>query len=249
MRTTILAALLLLVIPYLHIAEPQVERTTVVSEEISFAEARFQAMRLEIQNGLGHVLARKTGLSEKEALEITRVAYRESEAHGVDVFRTMGFIVAESYGQREAISPVGARGLMQIMPQTGRLIAAAHSEPWGGRNSLHDIQLNIRYGVWYYRDLLEIFDGDEYAAMAAYNWGPKHIAYRLRRGRALPKVYIGKVLKAEREVREEFRNENRDLIWRSHSRATYILSHRRDTSQSENRPNSTGLPRVIPSSP
>lgn len=242
-------ALLLLLLSCWQVSEPQVE--VVVTKEATperpgLSEARWEAWELEFQEGLGRVLARMTGLSDQEALEIVGVAYRESNAQGIDVFRTLGFIIAESRGKKEAISEVGARGLMQIMPGTGRFIAAAHSEPWGGTDSLHGINLNIRYGVWYYKDLLRIFEGDENAAIAAYNWGPVHIAYRIRTGQGLPKVYPRKVLEAEEQVRKEFCNENRDLIWRSYSRAERILSDRRDAGEPEDRPDSDGIPGSLP---
>ena len=241
-------ALLLLFLSCWQVPEPQVE-VVVVPERPGLAEVRWEAWELEFQEGLGRVLARMTGLSDWEALEIVRVAYQESQAQDIDVFRTLGFIVAESHGQRKAISEVGARGLMQIMPGTGRFIAAAHSEPWEGVNSLYDVNLNIRYGVWYYKDLLRTFEGDEMAAIAAYNWGPVHIAYRIRTGQGLPKVYPRKVLEAEEQVRKEFRNENRDLIWRSYSRAERIFSDRQHAGEPEDRSHGDGLPGSLPPSP
>ncbi len=245
MRHVIPIALLLLLLSCWQVSEPQVEE--VVMEEaapevdVVLAEVQWEAWELEFQEGLGRVLARMAGLPEEEALEIVEIAYRESNVQVVDVFRTLGFIVTESRGQKEAISHMGARGLMQIMPGTGRFIAAAHSEPWEGIGSLYKADLNIRYGVWYYKDLLRIFEGDENAAIAAYNWGPDHIAYRIRVGQDLPKVYPRKVLEAQEQVRKEFCNENRDLIRRSYSRAERILSDRRNASEPEDRPNSAGL--------
>lgn len=252
MREVILASVLLLVLPYVRVGgSPTVEMvvtdTGPSSKEI--ADARFEAVEQLFQEGLARVLAKKTGVSGEESLKIVVAAYQASNAQDIDIFRTLGFIVAESWGRKEAISRVGARGLMQIMPATGKLIAAAHSEPWQGRGSLHEIDLNVRYGVWYYRSLLEIFDGDEIAAMAAYNWGPRHITYRIRTGKTLPKVYPAKVLEAEREFREEFRNENRDLIWRSYSKAERILSDGRGGGESENSPNSDGISGSLPLSP
>ena len=235
-----------------HVTRPVTEVEPVIVEALdagmSRSEALWQAMELELQEGLGRLLAHKATLSEEEGLLIAQIAYQSALDQEVDVFRVLGIIIAESHGNKKAISPVGARGLMQIMPLTGRFIAVAHGEPWRGRNSLYEIELNIRYGVWYYRDLLETFDGDEIAALAAYNWGPKHVAYRIQHGQALPKVYPGKVLSAEAKVRKEFWNENYNLIWRSHSRAERILSDRRDTSQPEDRADDERLHGSLPPS-
>jgi len=255
MRRVILASLLLLVLPYACVGElrPTEPGGTVVAEAEpsprEIADARFEAVEQLFQEGLARVLAKKTGISGEESLKIVTAAYRASNVEGIDVFRTLGFIVAESWGRKEAVSKVGARGLMQIMPATGRLIAAAQAESWQGNGSLHEIDLNVRYGVWYYRDLLETFGGDENAAMAAYNWGPKHIAYRIRSGRSLPEVYPSKVLEAEREFREAFRNENRDFIWRSYSRAERILSDRRSAGKPEDSPNSGSILGSLPPGP
>lgn len=248
-----LVALLLLLLSCWEVTEPQVEEVVVeevvIEADTTLAEVQWEAWELEFQEGLGRALAKLAGLPQEEALEIARVAYQESNAHNIDVFRTLGFIVAESCGQKKAISHMGARGLMQIMPGTGKFIAAAHKEPWEGTGSLFGVDLNIRYGVWYYKDLLRIFEGDENAAIAAYNWGPEHIAYRIRNGQSLPKVYPRKVREAEAQVRKEFSNENRDLIWRSYSRAERILSDRRNTSESEDRTDDERLHGSLPPSP
>jgi len=54
---------------------------------------------------------------------------------------------------------------------------------------------NVRLGVAYLKQLIERY-GDVETALAAYNWGPTHIAARLRRGEALPAEYSSRVLAA-----------------------------------------------------
>ena len=103
--------------------------------------------------------------------------------------------------------------MMQIMPGTGRYIASAREEKWGGIKSLYEVETNISYGVWYYHHLLEVFEGDEEAAVAAYNWGPEHIAWRLKNGRRLPRVYPGKVIQAQGQLESEFNHEATRLFW------------------------------------
>lgn len=68
-------------------------------------------------------------------------------------------------------SPAGARGLMQITPDTARFIA---KKSGGVRFTLADLatpQINIAYGTWYLRWLLEHYDGRKPLAIAAYNAG------------------------------------------------------------------------------
>lgn len=163
--------------------------------------------------GLTRALVKLTNLEPARAKDVVRTVERETLKYEIHPLRVLAFIVAESWGNPRARSRAGARGLMQIMPGTGRYIASSRREKWRGVGSLYDIETNISYGVWYYHHLLEIFAGNERAAVAAYNWGPEHIARRLETGRPLPQVYPGKVFKAQAELEEEFSREATLLFW------------------------------------
>jgi soluble lytic murein transglycosylase-like protein len=71
-------------------------------------------------------------------------------------------MLAESAGQANAVSPKGAIGLMQLMPSTARLLGANPRDP----------AQNMEAGVRYLRDLLILYDGKLWHALAAYNAGP-----------------------------------------------------------------------------
>ncbi len=86
-----------------------------------------------------------------------------------------GLIRRESAFNKDARSPVGARGLMQIMPRTGRQIAKDLNESWQGKNSLYNPVKNLRYGSYYYQKLLNQFNGHYALALAAYNAGPHRV--------------------------------------------------------------------------
>ncbi len=86
-----------------------------------------------------------------------------------------GLIRRESAFNEKAYSPVGARGLMQIMPQTGKQIARHFNERWRGSNSLYNPTRNLKYGSYYYQKLLKQFDGNYAVALAAYNAGPHRV--------------------------------------------------------------------------
>jgi soluble lytic murein transglycosylase len=94
-----------------------------------------------------------------------------------------------------ALSPVGAIGLMQVMPATGEELAADLGVVWRGAQTLFDPFVNLRLGVAYLKQLESRY-GDTATALAAYNWGPGHIDRRIRRGRALPTEYPKLVLDA-----------------------------------------------------
>ena len=80
-------------------------------------------------------------------------------------------VLAESSFDAEAVSLVGAIGLMQIMPATGEWIAGKlEDEPFDVQR-LYQPEVNLRYGCWYLRFLLDRYDGDMYTASTAYHQG------------------------------------------------------------------------------
>jgi soluble lytic murein transglycosylase len=79
----------------------------------------------------------------------------------------------ESRFQPDAVSPAGAIGLMQIMPETGEWIAQQLQWPDYSTFMLTSAPENISLGTWYLRYLLDRF-GTVDAALLAYNAGPTH---------------------------------------------------------------------------
>lgn len=80
-------------------------------------------------------------------------------------------VLAESNFDAEAVSSAGAIGLMQIMPATGEWIAGKlEDEPFDVQR-LYQPEVNLRYGCWYLRFLLDRYDGDMYTASTAYHQG------------------------------------------------------------------------------
>ena len=69
-------------------------------------------------------------------------------------------------------SSAGARGLMQITPEAANEIERLSGGTSFKIDDLSDPEINIRYGTFLLHELLERFDGDEAAALAAYNAGP-----------------------------------------------------------------------------
>ncbi|MGL5031954.1 MAG: transglycosylase SLT domain-containing protein [Aeromonas sp.] len=74
-----------------------------------------------------------------------------------------------------AQSPVGARGMMQLMPATAKETADKLGMPYGSPQQLFDPELNVRLGSAYLKRLLNIYDGNRVLAAAAYNAGPGRI--------------------------------------------------------------------------
>lgn len=72
---------------------------------------------------------------------------------------------------RDQTSPAGAKGLMQIVPDTARFIARRSGGTQFQLDDLATPQVNIAYGSWYIRYLLQHYGGEEEPAVAAYNAG------------------------------------------------------------------------------
>jgi len=77
----------------------------------------------------------------------------------------------ESWFDPEAVSPAGARGLLQIMPTTGADLARQVGITGFKKGDLFEPSINIRLGVFYLARLLERMEGEPALVMAAYNAG------------------------------------------------------------------------------
>jgi soluble lytic murein transglycosylase len=96
--------------------------------------------------------------------------------YGMDPYFVASIIHAESQFHAEALSPAGARGVMQVMPATGQWAAQAIRLPGFDRNRLFDPDTSINIGTWYLSFLLKRFRGDPLLVAAAYNAGPDAVA-------------------------------------------------------------------------
>lgn len=111
----------------------------------------------------------------REVLE--PLVHEIANAHGVDPQLVLGVIEVESRFVTSAISPKGARGLMQLIPATAR--------QYGMRDiaELHDPRRNVDMGVRHLKDLLQSHGNNWALALAAYNAGSGAVQ---RHGRRVP---------------------------------------------------------------
>lgn len=138
-------------------------------------------------------LARQMGEAERTTLASALVA--ASREHGLPPAFVLAVIEVESRFDPYAVSPVGALGLMQVLPSTGAPVARRLGIAWRGPQTLFDPDANVRIGVAYLRELIDRYSNVR-AALAAYNWGPTEIDSRLRTGTVLPATYVERVLDA-----------------------------------------------------
>lgn len=134
-----------------------------------------------------------------------------SQRHNVDPYFVKGLIRQESMFEAEALSSAGARGLMQIMPETGkRLYALDPSEIPFDKELLYDPDLNIQLGIKYLSQLNERFGNNGTHILISYNAGPHVLKKWLKRFRTIddPDVFIESIPYPEtrRYVKHVLRN-------------------------------------------
>ena len=99
-----------------------------------------------------------------------------STKHNIEPAWTYAIIRRESAFIQDARSPVGALGLMQLMPNTARQVARQLKIRYQGRNSLLASNTNIRLGTSYLESMLDKLDSQHVLATAAYNAGPHRVS-------------------------------------------------------------------------
>jgi soluble lytic murein transglycosylase len=97
-----------------------------------------------------------------------------SRMQGVESALLFALLRQESAFRTDALSNMGARGLMQIMPRTAQNIAKRLGESIR-EQLLDDPALSLRYGAWYIGELLKKYRGQVPLAIAAYNAGPRNV--------------------------------------------------------------------------
>jgi soluble lytic murein transglycosylase len=93
---------------------------------------------------------------------------------GIDPAWAFAIIRAETAWQTDAQSGADARGLMQLLPGTAKLVARRSGLPYDGAMSLYDPAINIPLGTQYLANLALRFNGSPWLASAAYNAGPSN---------------------------------------------------------------------------
>jgi hypothetical protein len=133
----------------------------------------------------------KTGMTDSKKDHISQHILKQSRKYGYDPLFLTAVIITESSFNHRAKSKVGALGLMQIRPRTGKAMATESNIRWRGTRTLYRPEKNIALGTYYLSKLLTRF-GNMKTALEAYNHGPTRTARHLRRGKRTKK-YSGKV--------------------------------------------------------
>jgi len=105
-----------------------------------------------------------------------------SKEYNEDPFLVAGILMLESGFNPQAQSPVGALGMAQIMPATGKTIAKGVGKTDFTTADLYDPEIAIQFCTWHIHVLKEKYGGNEVAALAAYNAGGGNADKWLRMG-------------------------------------------------------------------
>jgi soluble lytic murein transglycosylase len=126
------------------------------------------------------------------------IVIRESQRNRLDPYAVAGLIRQESFFNPTAVSPVGALGLMQVMPQTAAGVAPGVGIRNFSPEMLRDPEINVRIGTRFLASQMARWDGRLSDVYAAYNAGPNRVA----RWRQLPEhrddeLYVERIPLAE----------------------------------------------------
>ena len=103
------------------------------------------------------------------------VVARHAAEHRVDPLLITAVMYVESGFRADAVSPKGAKGLMQLMPATAEWAAQQMGMSDYSEEKLFEPEVNVAIGVWYFATLRRLFDGDTALALAAYNGGRANV--------------------------------------------------------------------------
>jgi len=159
------------------------------------------------------------GVVDKAIQELTLPLHHEdiirqqAREKNVDAALIAAVIYSESKFS-DSTSSAGARGLMQITPEAANEIERHSGGTTFQLGDLSDPEINIRYGTFLLRELLDRYDDDVVAALAAYNAGPANVERWGGSGLTLSgipfpetRAYVEEVLDKQRAYREKYGKE------------------------------------------
>ena len=109
------------------------------------------------------------------APEVDALIVKYSQEYGVDPNIARAVAMQESGGRQDVVSPAGAIGTFQLMPDTAKELGV---DP-------HDLEQNIRGGIQYLKQMHDRYGGNWDRALYAYNWGPGNMDAYLQTGKGL----------------------------------------------------------------
>lgn len=211
-------AWVLSVLGFLHLLQQNQQLSQVVlnqQDQLALQSEQLSALQQRLRI-LEAVEAMQSNLTPSEEVYLSHEVYRYSEMHDLDPLLVLSVIRVESDFMPHAVSPVGAMGIMQVMPATARYITERRGWNWPGEKRLFDPAFNIRLATSYLSDLLTKFGSVE-EALIAYNCGEGTLRELRASGVPMPRSYVQRVLSAYDWLQRRFgATETETLIQTGH---------------------------------
>jgi soluble lytic murein transglycosylase len=134
-----------------------------------------------------------------------------AENYGLEPQLVAAVIYQESKFDADAVSASGAVGLMQLLPATAQGIADRTGGTGWHERDLVNPELNVRYGAWYLRHLLDKYE-DEELALAAYNAGQTNVDRWRERGVGIQFAETRHYVERVRELKETYARVYREEL-------------------------------------
>jgi soluble lytic murein transglycosylase-like protein len=182
---------------YTSVGENGVEKWSTQSLDPSYTKTAivedqpFQIKKFIDEKAIGtKTLAVKRQITDSRRIELLTAISKSANKHGVDPELIEALIAVESGFNTYAISSKGARGLMQLMPETAKRYGMKNEQ------ELHVPAKNIDMGVRHLKDLLNLHQGQVTLAIASYNAGQGAVS---KHGQRIPQyretmIYVPAVL-------------------------------------------------------
>jgi soluble lytic murein transglycosylase len=151
----------------------------------------------------------KSKLPAHQQRRLAVAIVREARKNQIDPLLVVAVIRTESAFNNYAVSHVGAMGLMQVMPATGKWLAERRGLQFGRPTNLFDSELNVELGTWYLSELIQQF-GTVDKALVAYNAGPglaKKILAKPDVRKRFMAGYPAKVVGEQKKLRAAYERE------------------------------------------
>ena len=159
-------------------------------------------------------LVKASGLPERQQRRLAVAIVREARRNNIDPLLVVAVIRCESSFNNYAVSHVGAMGLMQVMPDTGKYLADKAGFQLGRSSNLFDAETNVELGTAYLADLIQRF-GTVERALVAYNAGPGLARRILAKPESRKKFMAGYPTKVVKEFRKLKARQERQLTLRA----------------------------------
>ena len=150
-----------------------------------------------IQKIIQHMENQNVSFEDEELRSSARTLYEESKRKRIDYRLVLAVMKVESNFQHDAVSDMGARGLLQLKPSLAKFIAKDAGIQWRGARTLDEPAKNIKIGIHHLSSLLDDFESLN-LALHAYHVGPTRLKEILSEQHKPDKRFLNLVLKEYR---------------------------------------------------